>query len=125
MIIETGLIIAIATVLAFVAFLVKELDWGNEKAFRALNFLAAALFAIAFFFENAKVAMAVAIVWAIVAVISILRGNKSSEAPLRGWDDEFFPRGSKKPIKKKHKQREKKTAEKKGEEQTNTVWPWS
>ena len=122
MIAETALLSTIAIVIAIAGFLAKALDSGNETAFKALNLLAAALFAIVFFLENATIAMAAAIVWALAALLFIIRGPNREQ--LRGWDEELWTSHKKQIIKKKRKPREKKP-EQASDEGGAKIWPWS
>jgi len=127
MLAETGLLAVIGTVIAAVAFIVKSLDEENETAFKALNLLAAVIFAAVFFLENAQLAMYTAIIWAIAAIIFFFAGQRS-ESPLRGWNEELWQIRSKPKPKKRRKPREKKPEDGSGStssDGTTLVWPWS
>lgn len=125
MLAETGMLAAIAAIIAMVAFIVKTLNYENETGFKALNFLAAIVFGIVFFFESASLAMYAAIVWAIIALLFLLFGQRN-EAPLKGWNEELWQRQKAKP-KRKRKPKEKKPEDgtSSGSGESNTpLWPW-
>ena len=125
MIAETGMLAVIATAMAAVAFIIKALDSENETAFKALNLLAAAAFAVVFFLENATIAMYTAIIWAIVAILFFFFGQRS-ESPLKGWNEELWQSHKAKP-KRKRKPREKKPENGtpgSSDSGSTPIWPW-
>ncbi len=125
MIAETGMLAVIATVTAAIAFIIKTMDSENETAFKALNLLAAAVFAVVFFLENATIAMYAAIIWAIIAILFFFFGQHS-ESPLKGWNEELW-HGPKPKPKRKRKPREKKPEDgtaSSSDSGSTPVWPW-
>jgi hypothetical protein len=129
MLIETSLVLAVAIALALFSLIARETEFENQAIGKALNIAAGALFALAFFLENQIIPLAFGIIWFLLSAIFLLK-TENPLSSLRGWDEDFKPRGSSIAKKKKrHYVRKPKEETANNNENKDSgsgpIWPWS